>query len=179
MSSPGFSHNSFTSEANDQWDPCEEPLADDLFDESSQRETQTNELKFCQFTEWDSKRTYDDSYIRYSAEYKITVNNRAIMPKDTEQGIVLAPAAYWEFLKPKLEDSVRKTNRTLKSAFTSVIVSVTQRKEPDYTKRFDNTWADIESQLIKWSKFYRAGKTFKLSLSFNYRHIKYRITERG
>jgi hypothetical protein len=138
MCSPDPSHNSFPSEGNDQWDPYDDP-----FDEPSQRQTQTNELKLCQLFDWDSGRTYDDSYIRYSTEYKVTVNNRAIMPKDTEQGIVLAPAAYWQkFLEPKLEDSVRKTSRSLKSAFTSVIVSVIQRQEPDLTKRFDNTSID-------------------------------------
>jgi hypothetical protein len=73
----------------------------------------------------------------------VTVNNRAIMPRDTEQDIVLAPAAYWQhFLQPKLENSVRKLNRSLKSDFTSVVVSVTQRKEPDLTKRFNNTSID-------------------------------------
>jgi hypothetical protein len=135
MSSPDPSHDSF---ASDQWDPYDDP-----FDDSSQRQTQTNELKLCQLLDWDSGRTYDESYIRYSIEWKVTVHNRAIVPKDTEQGIVLAPAAYWQkFLEPKLEDSVRKTKRRLKSDFTSVVVSVTQRKEPDLTKRFDNTSID-------------------------------------
>jgi len=113
MSSPDLSHNSFLSEANDQWDPYEEPLddpLDDPFGDPSQRQTQTNELKLCQLDDWDGGKIYDESYIRYSIEWKVTVNNRAIMPKDTEQDIVLAPAAYWQkFLEPKLEDSVRKT----------------------------------------------------------------------
>jgi hypothetical protein len=91
----------------------------------------------------------------------VTVNNRAIIPKDTEQDIVLAPAAYWQhFLQPKLDDSLRNMNRSLKSDFTSVVVSVTQRKEPDLTKRFNNTsidWAVIESQLLAWGELYHAG----------------------
>jgi hypothetical protein len=53
------------------------------------------------------------------------------MPKDTEQDVVLASAAYWQhFLHPKLEQFLHST----------------QRKEPDFTKRFDNTsidWAVI------------------------------------
>ena len=39
-----------------------------------------------QFADWDSERTYDEdppSYIHYSIEWKVTVNDRAIMPKDT------------------------------------------------------------------------------------------------
>jgi hypothetical protein len=66
---------------------------------------------------------------------------------------------------------VRKANRSLKSAFISVVVSVTQRKEDPLTKRFDNTsidWALIENQLIAWGELYRVGKKLKLSLSFNY-----------
>jgi hypothetical protein len=66
-----------------------------------------NELKFCQLSDWDCKKTYDESYIHYTIEWKITVNNRAIMPKDIEQDIVLAPTAHWQHvLRPKLEDSV-------------------------------------------------------------------------
>jgi hypothetical protein len=104
MSSPDPSHDSFASDLYDQWDPYDDP---------SQRQTQTNEktneLKFCQLSDWDSERTYNESYIHYSIEWKVTVNNRAIMPKDTEQDIVLAPAAFWQHsLKPKLEDSVRE-----------------------------------------------------------------------
>jgi hypothetical protein len=139
MSSPDPSQDSFAlDQYDDQWDP---------YDDFSQRQTQTNEktneLKFCQLSDWDSERTYDDSYIHYSIEWKVTVNNRAIMPKDTLQDIVLAPADSWKHvLETKLEDSVRKQNRSLKSNFTSVIVLVTQRKEPDLTKVFPNTNID-------------------------------------
>jgi hypothetical protein len=51
------------------------------------------------------------------------------------------------------------------------VVSVTERKEQDLTKRFDNTsidWAVIESQLVAWGKFYRVGKKLRLHLSFSY-----------
>jgi hypothetical protein len=165
MSSPNPSRDSFD-QYDDQWDPY------DYSSQQTQTNEQTNKLKFCQLSDWDSKKTYDESYIHYTIEWKMTVNNRAIMPKDTEQDIVLAPAAHWQqVLGPKLEDSVRKQNRSLKSDFTSVVVSVTQRKEPDLTKRFNNTsidWAVIESQLLAWGELYRAGKKLRLNLSFNY-----------
>ncbi len=102
----------------------------------------------------------------------MTVNNRAKTPKHTKQNIVLALAAYWQhFLQPKLEGSVRRQNRSLKSDFTSVVVSVTQRKELDLTKVFDKTnidWAVIERQLLAWSELYHVGKKFRVNLSFNY-----------
>jgi hypothetical protein len=102
MSSLDPSPNAF--ESYEPWDPYNDP---------SQQQTQTNDLKLCQFPDRDSERTYDESYIRYSIEWKVTVN-RAIMLKDTEQDIILAPAAYWQhFLQPKLDDSLRNMNRFL------------------------------------------------------------------
>jgi hypothetical protein len=72
----------------------------------------------------------------------MTVNNRAIMPKDTLLDMVLALANSWEHvLMTKLEDSVQKQNRSLESNFASV-VSVTQRKEPPLSKVFPKTSID-------------------------------------
>ena len=68
MSSPDPSLNGFDS--YEQWDPYDDP---------SQQQTQTNDLKLCQSPDWNSERIYDDSYIHYSIEWKITLNNRAIM----------------------------------------------------------------------------------------------------
>jgi hypothetical protein len=103
---------------------------------------------------------------------KVTVNNRAIMPKDTEQDIILAPADYWEhFLQPKLENFLRKKNRPLRSEATTVTVSVTARSERNLSKRFDDTsieWAVIESQLVAWGELFRVGKKLLLNISFNY-----------
>lgn len=68
MSSPDPSHDSFVS---DQWYPY-----DDVIDEPSQQETQTSELKLCQLLDWDSGKTYDDSYMRYvlNRAYSIEYN---------------------------------------------------------------------------------------------------------
>jgi hypothetical protein len=66
----------------DLWDPFEDP---------SQEHTQAD-------NGWD---------LEYTIEWKVTVNNRAIMPKITEPEV--APTDYWEsFLKPKLDDFLRK-----------------------------------------------------------------------
>jgi hypothetical protein len=160
MSSPDPSLD--PSDLYEQWDPYHDP---------SQQQTQTNGLKLCQFLGWDSDRTYDDDppiYIHYSIEWKVTLNNRAIMRPDTEQDIILAPAAYWQhFLHPKLDDFWRKKNRSVRSEDTNVVVSVTQRKERDLTKRFDDTsidWAVVENQLVAWGELYRAGKKLRLNL---------------
>ena len=102
----------------------------------------------------------------------MTLNNRAIMPKETEQKVVLRHTDFWKhILDPKMENLIRKKNRRLKSEDTTIVVSVSARSEHDLTKRFDNTsidWAVIESQLLAWSELYRTGKKFRLNLSFNY-----------
>ena len=61
--------------------------------------------------------------------------------------------------------------RSVRSEDTNVVVSVTDRKERDLTKRFDDTtidWAVIERQLVAWGELYRVGKKLRLNLSFNY-----------
>jgi hypothetical protein len=58
-----------------QWDPFEDP-----FEDPSQEHTQADHG-------WD---------IRYSPEWKVTVNNRAIMPKVTEPEQDQSPADFWE-----------------------------------------------------------------------------------
>lgn len=74
MSSPDLSDDPFDS--YEQWDP---------YADSSQQPTQTNQLKLCQLPDWDSERPYDEDPpidIHYSIEWEVTVNNRAVMPKD-------------------------------------------------------------------------------------------------
>jgi hypothetical protein len=84
----------------------------------------------------------------------------------------ITPAAYWQhFLYPKLMHLLQTRNRSLRSEDTSVVVSVTDRKDHDLTKWFDDTtidWAVIERQLVAWGELYRASKKLRLNLSFNY-----------
>jgi hypothetical protein len=129
------------------WDPFEEP---------SQGHTQAH-------TGWD---------IEYSTEWKVTVNNRAIMPKILEPEQDALPADFWgHSLEPKLASFLRKKNRLLKSESTTVVVSVTARATPAITELFDDTtidWTVIHKHLSKWGELFRAGKKLKLSFSFNY-----------
>jgi hypothetical protein len=117
MSSPDPSLDPFESY---EWDP---------YNDISQQQTQTNDLKLCQFPDWDSKGTYDDDppiYMHYSIVWKVTRNKRAVMGPDTVQDTVLAPAAYWQhFLNPKIDNYWRQKNNLVKSEDTTVAVSVT------------------------------------------------------
>jgi hypothetical protein len=80
------------------------------------------------------------------------------MPKDTEQDLVLEPAAYWEhFLEAKLKNALLRKERPLTSEDTTVAVSVTERSERDLMKQFDDTnidWAVIQKQLLAWGELF-------------------------
>jgi hypothetical protein len=87
MSSPTPSLDPFDS--YEQWDP---------YDNISQQQTQTqtDNLKLCQFPDWDSEGIYDnDVHIYYSIVWKVTRNKRAVIGPDTVQDTVLAPSAFY------------------------------------------------------------------------------------
>ena len=70
------------------------------------------------------------------------MNNRKVS-KDTEQGLVLAPASYWRlFLKLNLENVLLRKivakNKTVKCEDTKIVVTNTKRGDPGITKRFDD-----------------------------------------
>jgi hypothetical protein len=63
----------------------------------------SNRLGFLPLAEWDEYNSYDEdipSRLRYSIEWKVAVNNR-VVAKDTEQDLVLVPAAYWHMYNPE------------------------------------------------------------------------------
>lgn len=65
------------------------------------------------------------------------------MSKDTEQVLVPEPAAHWEhFLEPKLKNALLRKKRPLLSEDRTVTVSVTDHKERDLMKLFDDTVID-------------------------------------
>ena len=137
----------------------------------------SNRLGFLPLAEWDEYNSYEEdipSRLRYSIEWKVAVNNR-VVAKETEQDIVLVPAAYWHmYLKPKVEKLSSKKvahNRHVEYDDTRVVISVNHRSERDLTKRFDSMdidWSVIEKQLIRWGELFRAGKRLRVDLSFNY-----------
>lgn len=140
-------------------------------------DSQPAKLGLLHIDEWDEEKTYDEeppSYIHYSIEWKVTVNNKPIS-KDTEQNLVLAPSFYWPLiLRPKLEKLLRKkvpSNKRVMPDVTSVVVPVTGRSEQELTKRFDEMeidWRVVEKQLVAWGELFRAGKRLRVDLSFNY-----------
>jgi hypothetical protein len=84
-----------------QWDPFEDTIS------SSQQTQHTEQLGFCQLSDWDEGKRYNEhppTCLHYSIEWKLRINNREVS-KETEQDLVLAPVSYWRlFLKSKLEE---------------------------------------------------------------------------
>lgn len=72
-------------------------------------------LRLLQLGEWEEDRLYNEdppTSIHYALEWKVTHSeknkrNKKVASRDTEQDIVLAPAAYWtQILQPKVKSSV-------------------------------------------------------------------------
>ncbi|CAI7656173.1 unnamed protein product [Penicillium palitans] len=119
--------------------------------------------KLLQLSEWEANRPDDElpvSFIRYTIEWKVKVNNRSIS-EDTEQDVALTPSAYWPLaLRDKLykviEEKVARKRR-VRSDDTSIVVSINDRKQHDLKKRFNGLnidWSAVEKQLLAWGKFY-------------------------
>ena len=69
--------------------------------------------------------------------------NKKVIFKDTEQDIVLEPAAYWQsILQPRLEELLREKIlplRAVRADDTEVVVSIINRSERDLVKQFKET----------------------------------------
>ncbi|MCJ1284329.1 hypothetical protein MMC26_003660 [Xylographa opegraphella] len=160
-----------------QWDPFEDDIP------SQQQTQQADQLGFCQLSDWDEGKTYNEhppTCLHYSMEWKLRINNREVS-KETEQDLVLAPASYWRlFLKSKLEEvvlhKIRTKKRDMKSEDTKIVMTVTQqRSEPPLTKSFDEInidWSVVETQLITWGYLFLAGKKLRVTISFNYNYVE-------
>lgn len=125
--------------------------------------------------DWGDDAASDESvanHIQYMVVWKLTVNNRC-KAEDTEQEVVLPPAAFWDtVLRAKLE-AVREMKLPATKSFqleeTRAIVSITGKKK--LKKRFDGLdidWAALEKQLRGWSHLLRPGKQMCIDLSFHY-----------
>ncbi|EMD96376.1 hypothetical protein COCC4DRAFT_155192 [Bipolaris maydis ATCC 48331] len=144
------------------------------------QEATTSDLgkpRFLPLAEWDEHNSYDEdipSWLRYSIEWKVVVNNKTLS-KDTEQDVVLAPSVYWRFcLRAKVDKLLSRKlphGKHVKCDDTSVVASVNDRSERDLTKRFDDIdidWPLVERQLMRWGELLRCGKKLRVDLSFNY-----------
>ncbi|KAM0703903.1 hypothetical protein Q7P35_008909 [Cladosporium inversicolor] len=138
---------------------------------------ETDRLRLLQPNDWDKEKDYGADppvCIRYTIIWKVKLNSRMIA-RDTEQDIVLAPAAYWSrFLQAKLNALLGKkvaSGKRIKPDDSDVVVSVNERSERDLVRRFDEInvdWSVVEKQLLSWGELLRAGKHLRVEVAFNY-----------
>lgn len=140
-------------------------------------------LRLLQLEEWEDGHIYNESpptSIHYAVEWKVTHSeknkrNKKVVSRDTEQDVVLAPAAYWtQILQSKVKRVLRKKiglDGKPRAEETIVTVSVNDRTERKLTKHFEGLnveWGAVEAQLVAWGDRFRDGKKLRVDLTFHY-----------
>jgi hypothetical protein len=103
---------------------------------------QSNQLGFMSVVKRDRGRSPDGQPLtctHYQIEWRVNLNNRVAI-KDMEQDLALPPSTYWEQLREKADDVLRRKvarNRRVKSDDTKLVVSVNDRSQCDLTKCFE------------------------------------------
>jgi hypothetical protein len=146
-------------------------------------QSQPTGLRLLQLEEWEDGHLYNEnppSSIHYAVEWKVTHSeknkkNKKVVSKDTEQDVVLTPAAYWtQILQPKVKRVLRKKvglEGRPRPEETVVIVSVNDRAERKLTKQFEGLnveWGTVEAQLVAWGDRFRDGKKLRVDLTFHH-----------
>lgn len=146
-------------------------------------QSQPAKLRLLQLEEWEDDRHYNEnppSSIHYTLEWKLTHSgknkkNKKLVSRNTEQDVVLAPAAYWaHILRSKLRQSLKKKvaqEGKPRAEDTVAVVHVNDRTQRDLVKQCDGSevdWTSIEAQLVAWGDFFRNGKKLTVNLTFHY-----------
>ena len=92
---------------------------------------------------------------------------------ESELGIVISPRKFWKHvLQPKVNAAT--ADKLWKEDDTKVILSVTDRKTANITKRYPKLevdWKYVSKQLQDWSKFLTDGKKMTVTVIFYYQSV--------
>ncbi|KAF6802793.1 hypothetical protein CMUS01_15261 [Colletotrichum musicola] len=153
------------------------PSSSDSETSESAASTQTSRLRpagsaltFVPYADWEPERSYDgEPTIRYNVEWKVFAKNRG-QAGESEIDVVISPRKFWKHvLRQKVADA--SANKPWKEDATKLVLSVTDRKTGNITKRFpklDVDWPLITRQLHDWSKFLVDGKKITITVTFYY-----------
>ncbi|KAK1722921.1 uncharacterized protein BDZ83DRAFT_409201 [Colletotrichum acutatum] len=130
-------------------------------------------LTFVPFAEWEPERSYDDEpTIRSNNEWKLFAKNRG-HAGESELDVVISPRKFWKHvLQPKVAGA--SAGKPWKEDATKLVLSVTDRKPGNITKRFpklDIDWPIVTRQLREWSKFLDEGKKITITATFYYVNV--------
>jgi hypothetical protein len=92
---------------------------------------------------------------------------------ESELGIVISPRRFWKHvLRPKV--TTVTAGKPWKEDDTKVVLSVTDRKTANTTKRYPKLeveWKYVSKKLQEWSKFLAHGKKMTVTVTFYYQSV--------
>ncbi|KAJ0335530.1 hypothetical protein KNSL1_013569 [Colletotrichum chrysophilum] len=127
-------------------------------------------LTFVPYADWEPGQSYENEpIIRYNIEWKLFAKNRG-QAGESELDVVISPRKFWKHvLQPKVADA--SAGKPWKEEATKLVLSVTDRKTGNITKRFpklDIDWPLVTRQVCEWSKFLDEGKKITITATFYY-----------
>ncbi|KAE9565849.1 hypothetical protein CGMCC3_g17975 [Colletotrichum fructicola] len=127
-------------------------------------------LTFVPYADWEPEQSYENEpIIRYNIEWKLFAKNRG-QAGESELDVVISPRKFWKHvLQPKV--AAASAGKPWKEEATKLVLSVTDRKTGNITKRFpklDIDWPLVTRQLCEWSKFLDEGKKITITATFYY-----------
>ncbi|KAK4245795.1 hypothetical protein C7999DRAFT_42690 [Corynascus novoguineensis] len=116
-------------------------------------------LRFVPHADWNPERSYEgERTIHWNMQWKLCLKRRE-QTGESELGIVISPRRFW---KHAMEDD------------TKVVLSVTDRKMANITKRYPKLeveWKYVSKQIQEWSKFLADGKKITVMVTFYYQSV--------
>ena len=105
-------------------------------------------------------------------QWKICLKKRE-QTGESELGIVISPRKFWKHvLYPKV--TAATADKLWKEDDTKVVLSVTDRKTANITKRYPKLevdWKYVSKQLQDWSRFIADGKKMTVAVTFFYQNV--------
>ena len=138
-------------------------------------------LTFVRHADWNPERSYEgERTIHWNMQWKLCLKKRE-QTGESELGIVISPRKFWKHVL-QLKVTTATADKPWKEDDTKVVLSVTDRKTANITKRYPKLevdWKYVSKQLQEWSKFLADGKKMTVTVTFYYQSVDAGKTGRG